>query len=175
MYCSQCGQPIQPQQAHCTVCGAPTGMGAGAGIPPAQMLRVSRHLQTLGILWTAYAGYTVLRWMLAVTFLHGFFGGGHGWPMGGPWMMGRIPFFGAWLLPFITALLVLRAILSLAVGIALLTRQPWGRTFAIVMAILTVLKLFTGTALAVYTLWVMFGPNAQQEYSQIAATSSANR
>ena len=178
MYCSQCSQPIQPQQAHCTVCGAPTGLSAGPGVPPAPMYRVTRHLHTLGILWAAYAAYVLLGWMVAVTFLHGLFGMSpmsHGWTMGGPWMMGHFPFFVPWLLPLLTVFLVLRALLSLAVGVALLTRQSWGRTFAIVMAVLTVFKLFLGTALAVYTFWVMFAPNAQQEYEQIAANANAGR
>lgn len=173
MFCSKCGQPIQ-QQEHCTVCGTPTGLGARISNPPVLISRVSRHLQTTGILWIAYAGYTMLHWLLAVTVMRTVFGSGHPWFMGGP-DLAHVPFFGPWIIPFVTAILVLRAILSLAVGVALVTRQPWGRTFAIVVSILTLIKLFTGTALAIYTLWVLLGPNAQQDYDQIAGNSMAYR
>lgn len=166
MYCSQCGQAIgaQPQ---CPNCGAPTGV---AGMVPLPVSRVAKHLQTLGILWTVFSVYSVLRWMLVLPFLHVFFGGRT------PCMAGSdtwvyAPFHpGGWLLHFITIVVFGRALLSLAVGIALLTRQPWGRVFAIVIAILTLIKPFVGTALAIYTLWVLLARNADQDYQYLAAT-----
>ena len=127
--------------------------------------RISRHLQTLGILWIAYAGYTLLGWLVALTALHGIFGA-HTWFMGGP-NLTHAPFFGGWMVPFVTTILVIRAILSLTVGISLVTRQPWGRIFAIVIAILTLVKPVTGTVLGIYTLWVLLGPNGTQDYNQL--------
>ena len=82
------------------------------------------------------------------------------------WMYG--PFHpGGWLVHWITAAVLVRAILSLLVGIALLTRQPWGRIFAIVIAVLTLLKPLLGTLLAVYTLWVLLCRNADREYARL--------
>ncbi len=175
MFCSKCGQPIQ-QQAFCSSCGAPTGLNlqAAAAAPayaiPANLShlssRIQRHLQTVGILWIAFAGYSTLHWLLAYTFLRGFFHS-HVWFMGTPGFMGGMPFANTWWMSVITVIVVARAILSLAVGIAILTRQPWARTFALVVAILTLIKPITGTALAIYTLWAFWGPNARFDYSQI--------
>lgn len=85
--------------------------------------------------------------------------------------MGYGPFHpGGWLLEFITVMVLARAILSLAVGIAILTRQPWGRIFAIIIAVLTLIKPILGTVLAIYTLWVLLSRNAEQDYAEIAAS-----
>ncbi len=161
MFCSRCGQSIgsQPQ---CPNCGAPTGV---VSILPVS--RVAKHLQTIGILWTVFAVYSVLRWVVVLPVLHVVLGGRTPW-MPGPdtWVYPFHP--GGWLLHLITVLVLARAILSLAVGIALLTRQPWGRIFAIIIAVLTLIKPLLGTALAIYTLWVFFGNNADRDYSQIA-------
>ena len=75
---------------------------------------------------------------------------------------------GGWLLHLITVLVLARAVLSLAVGIALLTLQPWGRIFAIIIAVLTLIKPVLGTALAIYTLWVLLSRNADRDYAQLA-------
>ncbi len=130
--------------------------------------RLQRHLQTVGILWIAYAAYSALQWMLAYTFLRGFFHS-HMWFMGTRGFMGVMPFANSWWMSFITILVIGRSILSLIAGIALVTRQPWARTFAIVVAFLTLIKLFTGTALGIYTLWALLGSSADFEYLRITA------
>ncbi len=148
-------------------------------MPPALLAgRVRRHLHTLGILWIAFAAYSIVSWLVAYTFLRGFLGG-HAWfmNMGAPWMHGAptMPGVALWWMPMVTVFVTLRGLLSIATGIALLTRQAWGRTFAIVVAILTVLKPITGTVLAIYTLWVLWGPFSSVEYAQIAAEGTEER
>jgi hypothetical protein len=135
---------------------------------PLSLSRVARHWHTLGILWVAFAAYLVLRWVLVLPFLHMALGRGF-WMRGSDtWII--TPFHpGPWLLHIIAVVVFVRAILSLAVGIALLTRQPWGRIFAIVVAVLTLIKPLLGTILAIYTLWVLLESNADQNYAQLAA------
>jgi hypothetical protein len=184
MYCSQCGQPTGAQP-HCPNCGASTGFTGvtpppvpapvPAGYPrvvPLPASRVARHLQTLGILWVVFAAYCVLRWLLVLPFLHMALGHGR-WVAGSDaWMMS--PFHpGGWLLHFIAIIVFARAILSLAVGVALLTRQPWGRIFAIVIAVLTLLKPILGTILGIYTLWVLLECSADRNYAQLSAERHA--
>ena len=67
----------------------------------------------------------------------------------------------------ITIFIVLRAFLYVLAGISLLTHQPWGRVFAIVVAALTLIHLFLGTILAIYTLCVLLSRDAR-EYEQMA-------
>ena len=171
MYCSKCGQPIGAQP-FCPSCGTATGMANPAsGMPPAQFFsfsRVERHLRTLGILWVVFSAWLLLRWLLLLPFLHAF-GSRTPWIAAGSdtWIYAPLhP--GGWLLRFITAVVIVRVILSLAVGVALLTRQPWGRIYAIIIAVLTLLKPIVGTILAIYTLWVLLCRNAGQQYDRLA-------
>ena len=175
MYCKQCGQPVGAQ-AYCPSCGAPTGLGAPVAAAPAPGFpvspgylgsRIASHLRTLGILWIVFPAYLLLRWLLILPFLRGVLGDRMMW-MHGSNAWGYGPFHpGGWLIHVITIVVVVRVILSLAAGIALLTRQPWGRIFAIVIAFLTLLKPILGTVLAIYTLWVLLSRNAGPEYDRI--------
>ena len=45
--------------------------------------------------------------------------------------------------------------------------------FAIVVAVLTLIKPFLGTILAIYTLWVLLECSAEQNYSQLSAERHA--
>ncbi len=179
MYCSRCGQAMDAQP-YCPSCGAPTGIASPvAGKPPAPVSplftgsRIAQHLRTLGILWIAFAIYSALRWLLILPFLRGWLGANPMWMHGSnPWLYG--PFHpGSGLLHFIAIMVFVRVILSLAVGIALLTRQPWGRVFAIVVAVLTLIKPLVGTVLAIYTLWVLLSRNAAQEYERYEFSGGA--
>lgn len=142
---------------------------------PFSFSRIARHVRTLGILWIVFAIYTVVTWLLVLPFLHMAFGGGSwmGNSMRGSelWIYGFHP--GGWLLHIITIAVIVRALLSLAVGIALLTRQPWGRVFAIIIAVLTLIKPILGTILAIYTLWVLLERDAGENYAQLAAQRQA--
>lgn len=172
MYCSQCGQAMEalPQ---CPKCGHPTGIAAtSAVVPVVAASKVVRHLHTLGILWVVYAIYLALHWLLLLPFLHAWMGGGAVWMTGSDtWVYA--PFHpSGWLLHFIAVVVIIRVILSLLVGYAILTRQRWGRVFAIVIAILTLLKPLWGTLLAIYTLWVLLGGNAGPEYDRLALNAT---
>ena len=176
MYCGGCGQLIPPGQQFCPNCGRPVVAAAGIpGIPqgapaPYFYTRVHRHIQSLGILWIAYGAWTLLGWLIAMSIFSGFFGNYFGHWNHGPW--GEFPFAHIpWLVPFITAILIGRTILSVITGLALVNRAPWARILAIVAAILTVLKPITGTALAIYTLWVLLPGPSGQEYEQMARPS----
>ena len=52
-------------------------------------------------------------------------------------------------------LLALLSLPGLAAGYGLLTRKPWARVLAIVMAVLGLLNFPVGTAIGIYALWVL--------------------
>ena len=73
-----------------------------------------------------------------------------------------------WFAPLITVIVIGRTILCVLTGLALSRRAPWARILAIVVAFLTIIKPISGTALAIYTLWVLLPSLSGQEYEQMA-------
>jgi hypothetical protein len=181
MVCQACGAPMAAEVHFCPKCGvqvagAPLAPPAYAAYPPTAFVpvpRVQRHLQTLGILWCVFGAYRVASGLIGMFFLravtmHGF---GGDWPFGrhfpGPF---GPPWMGA-LLPVVAVVTVVGAVLAFLVGYSLLTRRPWGRVVAIIIAILTLIKFPFGTALGIYTLWVLAPSMSGMEYDAIADRS----
>ena len=165
MYCSGCGQPIAPNQPVCANCGKPVAQPMPVGYLPYN--RVQRHVQTLAILWLAYSLFAVLAWFVAIPFLGFIFGHanhGFGRPPGFPFPMSL-----HWMLPLITIAVYLRSVLGALVGIGLLRRERWARLLAIVVSILNLIKFPLGTALSIYTLWVLVPSQSAMEYDAVAA------
>lgn len=185
MICQACGNQVTTEVRFCPRCGAP--IVASAPIPPptppaypppyppvyaVRAPRVQRNLQMLGILWCAFGAYRILTgvigiFVMRVMTFRNFGGWGWGWgghmhgaPWGAPWMVA--------LLPVIAVVSVVTAFLAFLVGFSLLRRKPWGRVLGIVAAILTLLKFPIGTALGIYTLWVLAPAESGMEYEAIA-------
>lgn len=180
MVCQACGSPAVEGVHFCSRCGAQLTPAQPVYVAPLQPLnlplpRVQRHLQALGILWCVFGVYRVAGglfgiFVLRVMTLRNF---GGGWPFGSH-LGGSFSHGPAWLgalFPFIAAYTIVAVALSLLVGYSLLTRQPWGRTLAIVVGILILLKPILGTALGIYTLWVLAPSTSALEYDAIADRS----
>ena len=185
MVCPSCNAAIGPEVRFCPKCGAPA---MGAPLPPFQgppqsyappyatqlvpRLRVTRNLQALGILWCVYGAYRILAGLAGMFFLravttHGF--GVWGWPSNGHMPPQFPPAWMSFLIPVIAMFTILSAALAFATGYSLLTRRPWGRVLSIVAAVLALLKFPLGTALAIYTLWIMVPAESGMEYDSITA------
>ena len=54
---------------------------------------------------------------------------------------------------------------GLFAGYGLLTRKPWARVLAIVVGILSLLNFPIGTAIGIYTLWVLTQPVAAEYFA----------
>jgi hypothetical protein len=139
--------------------------------PPAVATpRVQRHLQTLGVLWCVFGAFRVLSalfgyFIFRAATWHRF---GGDWPFGWggmhnpPWMA---------LLPVFVTMTVVMAALALFAGYSLLNRKSWGRILAIVLAVLALIKFPLGTALGIYTLWVLAPMTSAMEYEAMADRS----
>lgn len=137
-------------------------------IPRVQLPRVQRNLQMLGVLWCVFGVYRALGGLVGMFFLRMMSIGGFGnnWSYGEHF--GHGPLWLAALVPFVAVYTAVIAAFSLLVGFSLLTRKPWGRTLAIVIAILTLFKPLLGTALGIYTLWVLAPGQSRDEFDAIA-------
>lgn len=150
MFCNRCGAQLQPDYVACPKCGrllrTPVG---GTG-------RLDGHVRTLSILWMIMGGIFVLPavWLLL-------FGGGARFMV-----HNREPF--APLFPLFITLaggtLVILAAGGICVGLGLQQRQAWARMAAIVLGVLALFHPPLGTALGVYTLWVLLPDDHGAQY-----------
>ena len=183
MVCQSCGSPVVEQGRFCSRCGAqvagpmptpPPGHSQMCSGYPSPLPRVQRNLQTLGSLWCIYAGYRLLAGLMGVFFLRAFsmhgFGGRGGWMLGNQ-MPPIMPLWMGAMVPVIAIVTVIGAVLAAFVGFSLLQRKPWGRTLAIVVSILALFRFPLGTALGIYTLWVLAPAYSGMEYEAIADRS----
>ena len=158
MFCDKCGTALQADQSFCSHCGKQIAGPMIVGYP--RPSRVRAHIRLLGILWLALSAFNAVAgavlFILANTlFLH--------LPMTGE--------NAGWLHPFfhlIAWVVVVKAAAGFAVGWGLLQREPWARILSLIMGFLALLNIPFGTALGVYTLWVLLPSDAEAEYSQEA-------
>jgi ABC-type glycerol-3-phosphate transport system permease component len=173
MTCSTCGNDLAKDARFCPRCGAPVSVPASPGgyvsRPTASPYdRVSRNIQALGALWLVYAGLRAVMGLVGVLFLHGLFGSHFdhqdfnlGWsPFGRMWMDS--------LWPIALFSIMMSVGCTILTGYALLTRQPWGRILAIVFAIFALIHFPLGTALGIYTLWVLGPRYSGDQYAALA-------
>lgn len=182
MVCQACGTPVVESVHFCSKCGAqvvatqpvyaqPPAQPMYAPPMPMYVSRVQRNLQTLGIMWCILGVYRVVTGLIGIIFLRAFTThnfGDDAWIFGGRFHGPLPPMWIGGLWPLIAVATVFAAALALAAGFGLLNRRPWGRIVAIIAAILALLKFPFGTALGIYTLWVLAPGASGLEYDAIA-------
>jgi hypothetical protein len=165
MFCDGCGKEMQVGQLYCSGCGKPSPASL---IPQQPISKVARHLPVLSVLWLVYSAFTLIGagvlFVLAMTIF-------------GPWShlqtQPDVPVrFLHVLFIFLGTLLLFKAIASLAAGIGLLQRQPWARTLVLVLAFISLLNVPFGTAVGIYTIWVLMSPKAAEEYQRLSASAA---
>jgi len=158
MYCTTCGNPITAEQAVCIRCGHATTVGNMQG----GINRVSQHYRTLGILQIIYSGLHVIGGLAILMVAKFVFGGVIG--MTEP----RAPMFVQPLLTFVGLCLLAVSAIGLIGGIGLLNREPWARSVTLVAGFIELLHLPLGTALGIYTIWVLLSSGSEEEYRQMS-------
>ena len=86
--------------------------------------------------------------------------------------MGWSPFGRMWLdglWPMASFSLMVNVGCILLTGYALLTRQPWGRVLAIIFGVIALIHFPLGTALGIYTLWVLAPRTSGDQYAAALA------
>ena len=81
---------------------------------------------------------------------------------------------------FLSALITTLGIIVLAkavcgffAGWGLMQREPWARVVALVLAFISLFNIPFGTAIGVYTMWVLLPGQSQQEYDALVGTRAA--
>jgi hypothetical protein len=123
--------------------------------------RLAGHIRLLGILWVAVSAVRLIPGLfLVVLFQRGI-----------SFMPPDVPGFVYGIVQVVGAVLLVGAVLGLAAGMGLLQRQPWARMLAIVLGFINLVDMPFGTALGIYTLWVLLPAKSEEEYQQMARTA----
>ena len=155
MFCERCGTQATPDQRFCGNCGKPFGMA----VVPVDDRRVERHLRLLSILWIARGVLRLLEALALFTV--------------GNFLLSRfLPRFLPNFIPLVMNLggsfIIVTALASMAIGVGLMQRESWGRIAALILAFLALLSVPFGTALGIYTLWVLLPARSEVEYERLA-------
>jgi len=165
MFCDRCGTEVQSDHRFCSSCGREF---FGAAAVYSRRSRVHEHVRLLGILWLAFSAFNavggVVLYVLAQTLFR------HLPEMGAP------PEVGAWLptfVSFIGAAVVAKAAAGFIAGWGLLQRESWARILTIILAFLALFSIPFGTALGIYSLWVLLPSESEAAYQEQVRTVAA--
>lgn len=174
MFCDRCGNQLAYGAQFCASCGKAVAPGLvppvrSIAVPPPQG-RVRRHIHRLATLWVVNGVLRLIGVTWFILFGNMFFPGWRGrmWP--GAWPLGPGWGFDSFLPGGLFSLgifLGFFGVLHLVLAWGLFERQPWARVLGLVLGILALLRFPFGTALGIYTLWVLAPEESAREYDQL--------
>ncbi len=124
---------------------------------------MARHLPVVSILWMAFSALRATAGIFVVA------AGGFFLPLvGAGWIFER---FLPGLVSAVGVCLLLIGVVGLAAGWGLLQHEPWARIVTLILAFISLLHFPLGTALGIYTLWVLLPASTAEEYRRIAPTA----
>jgi hypothetical protein len=168
MFCDRCGASVEPGQAFCSKCGKQiVGPISGMQSYPG---RVQHHAHLLGILWLAMSAFNAVGGIVLLMLGNVLF----------PHMREMKDVPSDVPVGFLTALFTTLGIIVLAkaalgflAGWGLMQRETWARVLVLVLAFISLFNIPFGTAIGVYTLWVLLPGQSQQEYDAWVAARAA--
>lgn len=163
MFCDQCGSQLDAGSQFCKRCGKEL-KGTIDFIAP-RPGRVQSHIRLLGILWLALSAFEAVSGVVGLVLVRTLFNpevGIHG-----------LPLFIAPLVRMVAIFSIIKSAGGFFAGWGLLNRQPWARTLAIAMAMVSLFFHFPfGTALGIYTLWVLLPAHSEAEYEKYQSSAA---
>lgn len=154
MFCEKCGAVLHASVAFCPSCGKSVNE---IPLVPARG-RIAGHLRLLGILWLALSAFRLIPGIILIIIAS----------MMTQFLPLNVPGFVPMLIYILIAFLWVNLLAGAIVGWGLITRESWARMAALVLGCLNLMDLFFGTALGVYTLWVLLPAKSEQEYGAAA-------
>lgn len=145
-FCGKCGKPV---------------LGTAAATVPVVRTRLERHLPTLALLWVVFSVLRIVQGgvvlFVGTMFLPHIFM--FSWPFSHFFLPGLITGVGV-------GVLVL-GILGVAAGWGLWQKEPWARIVVLILGVIALIHFPFGTALGIYTLWVLLPNEAATEYARV--------
>jgi hypothetical protein len=176
MFCDNCGCQLNDNSQFCTACGKSLAASVTRRASPRGDGRVNRHLKTVASLWMVYGIFRFMEMAWIFVIGRGFLpplirdiaSNVDGFPSGFPLdrlISGGLTFAGFWVGTF--------AVLEIVTAWGLFERRQWARVMVLVLGFLALLRFPFGTALGIYTLWVLLPASSGQEYDQLASSRGA--
>jgi hypothetical protein len=164
MFCDGCGTVVQPGQAFCSKCGKQI-VGPISVMQP-RPGRVQGHVRLLALFWLAFSAFNTVGAVILYVLANTLFARMN--------ETGNAPAFLRPLLSVVAILLFAKAAIGFIAGWGLLQHEKWARVLALVLAFVS---LFTnipfGTALGVYTMWVLLSADSEREYDALYEARAA--
>jgi hypothetical protein len=159
MFCDRCGTQLEVNQGFCSRCGKEVRGSVVIAAP--RPGRVQAHIRLLGILWLALSAFDVMGGIVGIVLANSIFS--HEWGIQG------LPLFLQPLIRGFAIFSLVKAAAGFLAGWGLLNRQSWARPLAMALGIVSLfIHIPFGTALGVYTLWVLLPAHAEAEYEKLS-------
>ena len=163
MFCDQCGSQMDTNQRFCSRCGKEVKGPLSFAAP--RPGRVQSHVRLLGILWLALSAFDAVGGIIGLVVANTIFSHRYG--------IQGVPMFLHPLIAAFAIFSIVKAAAGFLAGWGLLNRQPWARPLTIALAIVSLfIHIPFGTALGVYTLWVLLPANSEAEYERYQSTAA---
>jgi len=167
MFCDGCGTAVQAGQPFCSNCGKQI-IGPVAIAQP-RPGRVQAHVHLLGILWLAFSAFNAVGGVILLILGNALFPHLH--EMGAPSDV-PVGFLSA-LFNTLGIFVLAKAACGFIAGYGLTKYDAWARVVALVLAFISLFNIPFGTAIGVYTMWVLLPGQSQQEYDALVAARAA--
>jgi hypothetical protein len=167
MFCDGCGAPVQPGQGFCSKCGKQI-IGPVSFAQP-RPGRVQEHVRLLGLFWLAFSAFNTVGSVVLYVIANTLFANPRG--------LGAAESSTAFLRPLLSVvaiLLLAKAAIGFLAGWGLLQHEKWARVIALVLAFISLfINIPFGTALGVYTMWVLLPSESEREYDVLVEARAA--
>ena len=168
MFCDGCGTTVQAGQAFCSKCGKQIVGPVSYAQPIPGRVRNNAHL--LGILWLALSAFNTIGGLILLILGGTLFPHLHEMKDVPP----DVPTgFLSSLFTVLGILILAKSAIGFFAGWGLLHREPYARVLALVLAFISLFNIPFGTAVGVYTMWVLLPQESQEEYERLAAERAA--
>jgi hypothetical protein len=164
MFCDGCGSAVQPGQAFCGRCGKQ--IVGTVTVMQQRPGRVQSHTHLLGIIWLAISAFNTIAGVVLYILANTLFA--HMSDFGAPQ--------GSFLRPLLSVIgifVLAKAAFGFIAGWGLLQREPWARILTLVLGFISLFHVPFGTAVGVYTLWVLLPAQSEEEYDAMVAARHA--
>jgi hypothetical protein len=153
MFCDRCGAQLQGPVTFCPYCRRQFA----AAPPPPVVNRVQGHLRNVAVLWLVYSALRLLPGLFLSSFSD------WGLPF-----TDDVPFFVHGIVRSVAGVFVATGLIGIIAGWGLYERRSWARILAIVLAFISLVHPPFGTAIGIYTLWVLLPASSEMEYQRMA-------